>query len=153
MSLIFLFKYRENGTSSDSRVCVCVCVCVCVHVHIHACVSLSLGQVLNKCAYFFLFWILGGGEGVCGMGGLPGLHIFFPYSENKCRRKIILNFASSLSPPQRWWRWRLMRWKRDPGSSLLESMTYLPTWKWPVCSAGICSRCSINNIKVVWLET
>ena len=33
---------------------------------------------------------------------LPGLYTFSPSLENKCKRKIILNFASSLSPSQRW---------------------------------------------------
>ena len=52
-----LFFYLS--TVRMERLVTVVCVCVCMHIH--ACVSLSLGQVLNKCAYFSLFWILGGG--------------------------------------------------------------------------------------------
>ena len=60
-SLSFFYLSTARMKHLVAVLCMCVCMCVCVYMHIHACVSLSLDQVLNKCAYFYLFWILGVG--------------------------------------------------------------------------------------------
>lgn len=119
MPNVFLCENRKNKRHNDS--------CVCAHMFIHASVSLSLGLLLHKCAYFFPLHTVG--------ETYQTSSLYFASQKKKVQRQLFSIFFVP-SRPQIWTKFGRMI---SAGRIVLSERSSL-TWKPPPNSVEICSR-------------